>query len=173
MAKLRWLGNVVDSVNEKLGRFFSIFLVGLVLVVMYRVISRYFFSQATIWFDDVAIYFFGFVVFLGAGYHLLHNQVIVIDVLYNRFSPKLKLTADTISFLATALFCGVVIWMGGESALRSLASFETSGSVWGPPIYPFRMLIPVAGFLMLAQGTRQYVDKIAAYFAERGENHGN
>lgn len=161
---LKKTGQLIDLFNENAGRFASYFLLLIIFVMLFHILSRYVFDRPTIWAWDISRFLFGSYVLLGAGYHILHRRVIVVDILYNRFPQKVKLIADLISFMAVLIFCLVVIWQGGESAWRSLQSREISTSVFGMPLYPLRMLIPVGAFLIMIQSGRQFFSSFAATF---------
>jgi TRAP-type mannitol/chloroaromatic compound transport system permease small subunit len=46
----------------------------------------------------------------------------------------------------------VLIWQGIDMAWDSAAKFERSSSLWNPHIWPVKIVIPVAGVLLLLQG---------------------
>lgn len=50
------------------------------------------------------------------------------------------------------------IYYGGLFALRSWNMAEVSGeSMWQPPIYPFKTVLPVAALLLLLQGIVEFI----------------
>ncbi len=167
------IGKIIDSVNENIGRFVSYFLLLLMFVILTHVLSRYILGRPTIWSWDTNRYFFGAIVLLGGGYHILRKQVITVDVLYNHFPAKMKAMADMLSFLAILIFCAVIVWKGAESAWSSFLIREKSSSVFAPPLYPLRMLLPVGAFLILLQAAKQIIDELGAIFFKRRDKDGN
>ncbi len=167
------VGRIIDNINEWLGKISSYFLIFIMLIMLIEVISRYVFRRPTLWAWDVNMQLFAAIIFLGAGYHILHRQIITVDVLYDRFPPKIKAVADVISYLCISIFCVTIIWQGSQSAMRSVLAREVTSSVLGPPIYHIKVLIPIAALLMLLQATRQYVKIFADAFSQRGEENGD
>jgi len=167
------MGKLIDSINENIGKFVSYFLLMLMFVIIIHVLSRYVLGSPTIWAWDVNRYLFGGIVLLGGGYHILHKQIITVDVLYNRFPLKIKAIADIFSFIAIFIFCAVIIWKGAESAWASFLIKESSSSVFAPPLYPLRMLLPVGAFLILLQVAKQTIDEVSTIFSKRREKSGN
>ncbi|MBA7540201.1 hypothetical protein ES705_32495 [subsurface metagenome] len=83
------------------------------------------------------------------------------DVIYGRLSPRGKALIDIITFGFFALFCVVLVWKGGETALRALRIWQHSGSIWNPPVYPIKLVVPIGVLLLLLQGTVKLIRDIA------------
>ena len=162
LQQMRRLGHAIDSSNEWLGRVASFFVLVIMAIAVMEVTLRYGFHRPTIWAWDVNIQLFAAFIFLGAGYHLLHRTIVTVDVLYNRFSPKWRAFADLITYLCCLTFCAVIIWGGTVMAVKSWAVMETSRTFFEPPLYFIKTLIPVAGVLMAAQWTRQFIRDFTA-----------
>lgn len=148
---------VVDSISELLGRFSSYLLLATMSVMLIEVFFRYFLRNPTIWAWDINMQLFASFTFLGAGYHLLHRYTVNVDVLYLRMPKKMQAIADIVTFMIIVLFCVVIIWKGWESGVRSVERGITSGSAFDPPIYHIRMMLPVAGTLLLLQATANFI----------------
>jgi TRAP-type mannitol/chloroaromatic compound transport system permease small subunit len=80
-----------------------------------------------------------------------------VDVVYKRFSPKVRAAMDLISALFFFLFGAAMLWKGFEFAWSSLVTGETYGQLWNPIIYPFKMMIPLGAFLILLQGIAKFI----------------
>ncbi len=154
---LSGLGQGIDIFNEWTGRIVAYTALGLTFVTLYNVIARYIFARPPIWAWDVNTYLFGMLVFLGAGYHVLHRQYITVDVIYNRMPPRIKAVASLFAFIMACIFCYVVIAEGTEMALRSISRLERISSAWKPIAYPLRALVPIGGLLIFVQYTRNFI----------------
>jgi len=76
------------------------------------------------------------------------------DILYGFFSPRTQATVDLILYIVFFL-PGVfaLTYAGYFFAAESWAIRETSNITYeGPPYYPFKTVIPVAGAFVLLQG---------------------
>ena len=162
LQQMRRLGHAIDSSNEWLGRIASFLVLFIMVIAVMEVTLRYGFHRPTIWAWDVNIQLFAAFIFLGTGYHILHRTVVTVDVLYNRFPPKWRAFADVIIYLCCLIFCAVIIWGGTVMAVKSWAVLETSRTFFEPPLYFIKTLIPVAGILMAAQWTRQFIRDFTA-----------
>ena len=57
-------------------------------------------------------------------------------------------------------------WTGGwEMAWLSFKARETMPTIWAPPYYPMKMLIPVGTFLVILQGISEFLKNIMVVFS--------
>src|SRR5690606_2354054 len=81
------------------------------------------------------------------------------DVLYGFFPPRLQATLDLLLYVLFFI-PGIValVWAGYTYAQESWAIAEHSTiTANGPPLYPFKTFIPIAGILLLIQGAAEMV----------------
>ncbi len=152
----------IDFVNETVGKTIAFLLLPLTLIVAFEVVMRYVFNSPTVWAWDVDKQIAGFLIVMGAGYTLLHEQFVIIDVLVTRFSLRTKGIINSITgllFLFTFVF---LTWKSGEFAWRSLLIRETTTSYWAPPIYYLKMIMPIWICLLLLQGTAKFIRDITS-----------
>ena len=85
---------LIDLINEWAGRSVSWLLVIMVLNVFFVVVLRYIFSYGAIWMQELYVWNHSIVFLLGAGYTLLHNGHVRIDLIYRTASSKYKSIID-------------------------------------------------------------------------------
>lgn len=135
----------------------SFLIIALSLVVGYEVIARYVFSRPTIWAHEASAMIFGTYIIMGGAYTLYLSGHANMDLVYGSISPRRRALLDIITFWFFALFCAVLVWKGGETSWRALKSLEHSGSIWNPPIYPIKVVLPIGAGLLLLQGIAKFV----------------
>jgi TRAP-type mannitol/chloroaromatic compound transport system permease small subunit len=131
----------------------------MVLAIAYDVILRYLFSAPTVWQYDISYMLGGSIIILGAGYvHLKHRHVRV-DIIYNRFSPRTRLTLEVLFTLVFFFpFLTGLIVVAAEHALHAYEVKEFSEvGFWRPLMWPFRSVIPVGLSILLLQGLANFV----------------
>jgi len=158
---------IISRINNKLGEGISFFLIIIMLTTLFEIISRYFFNSPTIWVWGVNKQIFALIIFLGGGYHLLHRQVIVADILYERFSEKGKRIADVISFIIFLLFYGVLLWKGTNMAYRSIMQREYSQDFFSLPLFPIKTFLPIGTFLIIIQWGIMFIRNLIG--SDKGE----
>jgi TRAP-type mannitol/chloroaromatic compound transport system permease small subunit len=144
----------VDKASTWIGQAFSFCIVVLTLHVSWEVFSRYALDAPRAWAFDFMIMMYGTLFMMAGAYTLAKNSHVRGDVLYGFFTPRVQATIDLTLYIV-AFIPGVValVWAGYTYAAESWAINEHSTITYeGPPIYPFKTVIPLAGAILLAQG---------------------
>ena len=156
MQKLSFILHLMDMVNDKAGKIVSFLIIPMVAVVVYEVVMRYAFNAPTKWANETTIFVFGIYIILAGGYALFRGAHVNVDVVYGRFSSRTRAIIDVCTVGLFFFYVIVILWKGGEFGWKSLLNLETSGSPWNPPVYPFKLMIPLGAFLLLIQGVAKF-----------------
>jgi len=157
MTKIQTCLRVIDLLSEWSGRLVSYFIFFLALVVGYEVVVRYVFNRPTIWVNEVSAMFFGTFILIGGAYTASKGAHVNMDVIYGTFSPRFRALLDILTSFLAFVFVGVLVWKGGEGAWRSIRMLEEASTQWGPPLYPFRTVLPLGAFLLFLQLTAKLI----------------
>jgi TRAP-type mannitol/chloroaromatic compound transport system permease small subunit len=144
----------VDNISTFVGHFFSWLIVALTLMISWEVFSRYVLDAPHAWAFDVMIMMYGTLFMMAGAYTLAKAGHVRGDVLYGFFKPRTQATIDLILFIVFFI-PGVfaLTYAGYFYAAESWAVNEHSNvTAEGPPIYPFKTMLPLAGAFLLAQG---------------------
>jgi len=144
----------VDKLSTWVGRAFSWLIVLLTLFISWEVFSRYAFDAPHAWAFDAMIMMYGTLFMMAGAYTLSQNGHVRGDVLYGFFTPRVQAGID-LTLYVFFFIPGVValVWAGYYYAGDSWRIDEHSNvTADGPPVYPFKTVIPVAGAILLAQG---------------------
>jgi TRAP-type mannitol/chloroaromatic compound transport system permease small subunit len=144
----------VDKISTFVGHAFSFLIVALTLQVSWEVFSRYALDEPHAWAFDVMIMFYGTLFMMAGAYTLAKNGHVRGDVLYGFFEPRTQATIDLVLYIVFFI-PGVIAlsYAGYFYAEESWAIREHSNvTAEGPPIYPFKTIIPIAGVFLLLQG---------------------
>ena len=153
----------VDKVNDFLGKILWVGVLLSFIVILLEVAMRYFFNSPSVWRNELSQYIFATYAVLCGGLLLRHKKHVNVDILYTRFSPKGKIIAKIVTFPIFLMFTGALLILGTSFVWESFSRFEHSQSAWNPPIFPVKMLIPIAAFLLLAQGIVELIRDIQKY----------
>jgi len=144
----------VDKISTFVGHAFSWLIVLLTLHVSWEVFSRYVLSNPRAWALDGMVMLYGTLFMMAGAYTLAKSGHVRGDVLYGFFEPRTQATIDLILYIVFFL-PGVIAltYAGYYYAAESWAINEHSNiTAEGPPIYPFKTVIPFAGAFLLLQG---------------------
>jgi TRAP-type mannitol/chloroaromatic compound transport system permease small subunit len=149
----------IDKVSTWIGQFFSWLIVALTLMISWEVFSRYVLDSPHAWAFDVMSMMYGSLFMMAGAYTLSKNGHVRGDVLYGFFPPRLQAWFDLILyflFFIPGVFA--LAYAGYGFAAVSWAIHEHSNiTADGPPVYPFKTILPIAGAFLLAQGLVEIV----------------
>jgi len=149
----------IDRMSTWLGQTFAWLIVALTALISWEVFSRYVLNTPHAWAFDVQIMLYGTLFMMAGAYTLSKNGHVRGDVLYGFFPPRLQASIDlTLYILFFVPGVIALTYAGWNFAADSWAIDEHSSiSADGPPIYPFKSVIPVAGAMLLLQGIVEIV----------------
>jgi len=132
----------------------------MILTMLFEVIMRYIFNSPTIWVHELNQHLWGFYLLFGAAYVMHHRAHVNLDVIYRKLSLRKQAILDSITYWFFFIYCSVILWYAVPHAWRSVMLLQNSPSIWGPPIWPLKVMIPIAVFLLLAQGVARYISSL-------------
>lgn len=149
----------VDRLNTWVGHTFAWCIVLLTLSICYDVFARYVLHAPTSWGFDASYMLYGALFIMAGAYTLSRNGHVRGDFIYRKWPVRAQAAMDLILYVLF-FFPGVLalVYSGFTFAEASWSINEHSPySPNGPPVYPFKALIPLAGFLLLLQGVAEVV----------------
>ncbi len=144
----------VDRINTWIGHAFAWSIVVLTLLITWEVFSRYVMNAPHAWVFDATYMLYGTLFMMAGAYTLATAGHVRGDVLYGFFEPRTQATLDLILYFVFFI-PGVLAlcWAGWDFFNDSMAIREHSSVTSdGPPIYPFKFIIPLAGAALMLQG---------------------
>lgn len=149
----------IDKLSTFVGQAFSWLIIALTLLISWEVFSRYVLDNPHAWAFDAMIMLYGTLFMMAGAYTLSKNGHVRGDVLYGFFQPRTQASLDLllyIVFFIPGVFA--LTYAGYFYAAESWAINEHSNiTADGPPIYPFKTVIPLAGTILLLQGIVEIV----------------
>ena len=144
----------IDKISTFVGQAFSWLIVSLTFMISWEVFSRYVLDKPHSWAFDVMIMMYGTLFMMAGAYTLAKAGHVRGDVLYGFFEPRTQATLDLILyilFFIPGVFA--MTYAGYFFAAESWSMNEHSSiTAEGPPIYPFKIMLPLAGAFLLLQG---------------------
>ena len=146
---MRELARRIDAWQDRFGRGVSWLSLAMVVVVFGDVLSRYLFRVTSTATQELEWYLFGTLYLLAAGYTLLHDEHVRVDILYSQLSP-LPQGMAAISCCCGVFFfpsCLLVIYTAWPFVRDSWASWEGSSDPGGIPARWALKSMIILGFL--------------------------
>lgn len=168
MPTLETISSKIDFINEKIGRSVAWLTLLMVLVQFFVVIFRYIFSISFIPMQESIWYLHGIIFMTAAGYTLLKDAHVRVDVFYRDVSAKTRAKIDLIgSVLYLMPICIMVFYYSYGLVTNSWKVLEGSTETGGiPAIFLYKTVIWVFAGLLFIQGLSM---AIKAYLYIKGE----
>lgn len=165
------LASLFDRINKHVARTIMWAGLGMALIQLLVVIMRYVFGINFIWMQESIIYLFGALFLLSAGYALLTDDHVRVDIFYRESSVKRK---ALVNFIGTYLFlfpvCGLIIWAAGPYVGRAWAVLEGSQETSGiQAVFLIKSLIPAFATLMAMAGFSLATKSVLILVDEKAE----
>ena len=154
MNALKTLSHWIDGLNERVGQMVSWVTLGLVVVIFIDVTMRYLFNTSYVFTQELEWHLFAFIFLIGAGYTLLHEGHVRVDIFYQRLGFKGR---AWVNLLGVILFllpgCAMVMTTSWKFMLNSFVILEGSPDPGGIPWrFIVKGFIPAGFFLLIIQG---------------------
>jgi TRAP-type mannitol/chloroaromatic compound transport system permease small subunit len=169
------LSRLIDAANDRVGRLVYWLILVAVLVSAGNAIVRYALNRSSNAWLEVQWYLFSAVFLFCAGYALLHNQHVRIDVISGHLSKRAQAWIDVVGTVLFLLPMAVTImWLSWPVFVDAWRSNEISTNAGGLIVWPARLMLPVGFFLLVVQGISELIKRIAflrGLVADPGETH--
>jgi TRAP-type mannitol/chloroaromatic compound transport system permease small subunit len=167
LSPLLFLSRLIDRVNEIVGRLVYWLVLLAVIVSSANAVIRYTFDASSNAWLELQWYLFAAVFMLGAGYTLLRNEHVRIDILSSRFSPRVQAWIDILGGLFFLLpIVLIILVLSVSPVVSSFRIHEMSNNAGGLLRWPVKALVP-AGLTLLALQAVSEIVKRAAFLAGR------
>ncbi|MBA7480273.1 MAG: TRAP transporter small permease subunit [Dehalococcoidia bacterium] len=162
----------IDSISEWGGKCARWFILFMILVILFEVIMRDFFSAPTFWGYEVTLALGASLYAIGFAYTESKHGHVRVDVFYIHMSPRVKAITDSIcGFVFFLPAVGVVAFFSYNKMMWSWDILEKSiEGYWYPPWYPLRTIISIGWAMLLLQGLSHL--SLSLYHAIKGRAYG-
>jgi TRAP-type mannitol/chloroaromatic compound transport system permease small subunit len=162
MKALLRFSRVVDTVNTRLGQVVAWGILAAILVSAANATVRKVFNTSSNAWLEIQWILFGAVFLLCAGWTLLSNEHIRIDIVNSMLPKRVRDWIDVFGHIFFLIPVALVLaYLGWPFFWRSLMQNEQSTNAGGLPVYPSKFLIPLAFTLLLIQGFSELIKRIA------------
>ena len=156
------MAQAVDAFNERVGKLTHWLILVAVLISAGNAVTRYSLDMSSNAWLEVQWYLFSAVFLFCAGYTLLHNQHVRIDIVSGRFSRRVQTWIDifgTVFFLLPMAI--LILWLSWPVFVDAWRSNEVSTNAGGLAVWPARLMLPIGFLLLVLQGFSELIKRIA------------
>jgi TRAP-type mannitol/chloroaromatic compound transport system permease small subunit len=162
VAPLLTLSRLIDRTTEWIGRWIAWLVLAAVLISALNAAVRKAFNTSSNAYLEIQWYLFAAVFLLAAGYTLLRQEHVKIDVISGRFSKRTQIWIDIIGLACFVLpLVWTVIHLSLPLAIRAYEMNEYSSNAGGLIRWPVFALLPLGFFLLGVQAVSELIKRIA------------
>ena len=162
MNALLALSRAIDAVTERVGRIVYWLVLVVVLISAANATIRKLFDYSSNAYLEIQWYLFSVIFLFGAGYTLLRNEHVRIDIIQVRLSPRAQNWIDVVGivfFLWPMSF--IIMYLAWPLFVDSYTRGEVSSNAGGLTIWPARLMVPVGFALLIIQAISELIKRIA------------
>ncbi|WP_373050970.1 TRAP transporter small permease subunit [Thalassovita aquimarina] len=145
------LAQLVTALNRGLFAMAKWLVYAIVFLMLWEVVSRYFFAHPTSWAPELATLIFGPFFLLGGPYLLHLGGHVAVDVLSEKASGRFAKLLHLLGLALAVAFGAILLWFSLPLVLQSFSYGETSYSAWNPVLWPAKCFLPLASLLLVLQ----------------------
>ncbi|MFT0532752.1 TRAP transporter small permease subunit [Castellaniella hirudinis] len=158
MNALLALSRLIDSINRRVGQAVTWLILIAVLVSATNATVRKLFNVSSNAWLELQWYLFGGVFLLAAGYTLLKNEHVRVDVLASRFSRRTQVYLEIIGTVFFLLpMAALIMWHSWPFFMDAFDNLEQSSNAGGLIRWPAKLLLPIGFGLLLAAGVSHLI----------------
>jgi TRAP-type mannitol/chloroaromatic compound transport system permease small subunit len=156
------LSRAIDAMTERVGRLVYWLVLVVVLISAANATVRKAFNYSSNAYLEIQWYLFSVIFLFGAGYTLLRNEHVRIDIIQGRLSPRTQNWIDVVGIVLFLMPMSIIImWLSWPLFLDSLHRHEVSTNAGGLIIWPARLMIPIGFALLIVQAVSELIKRIA------------
>lgn len=168
MDKLERFSRAVDALNRRIGRLTVWLILASIVVSAGNAVMRKFFGLASNMWLEGQWHLYGAAFLCAGGYVLLVDEHVRVDVLSQRFGPRLRAWLDgAVLVLFVVPVCLLIVFLGGWLAFRSWQIAETSWHPSGPLHWPVIACIPLGFGLLGLQAVSEAIKRAGFLLGRR------
>jgi TRAP-type mannitol/chloroaromatic compound transport system permease small subunit len=158
MTLSRW----IDRMSEFIGRWLAWLVLAAVLISALNAAVRKLFNTSSNAYLEIQWYLFAAVFLLAAGYTMLRQEHVKIDVIAGRFSKRTQVWIDIVGLAGFVLpLVYVVIHLSMPLVIRSYVMNEYSNNAGGLIRWPVFALLPLGFALLGIQALSELIKRVA------------
>ena len=162
MKALLALSRAIDAITERVGRLVYWLVLVVVLISAANAIVRKAFDYSSNSYLEIQWYLFSVIFLFGAGYTLLRNEHVRIDIIQGRLSPRAQNWIDVFGIVLFLMPMSLIImWLSWPLFVDSFARHEVSTNAGGLIIWPARLMVPIGFALLIIQAVSELIKRIA------------
>ncbi|WP_411826719.1 TRAP transporter small permease subunit [Luteolibacter sp. AS25] len=156
----------VTRINKVIGHIAMYSLFVMMAILSYGVFTNVIIKSPAIWVMEMAQFSMAAYYLLGGGFTLQQGAHVRMDVVYDRFSPRVKSIIDSVTGIFLLFYLVILVYGGISSTQYALEYSQKNYSAWGPPMAPIKIIMTTGMTLMLLQAIAIWIEDVVKAFGK-------
>lgn len=149
MHLMKKAGKVFDVIIAVFGGIAGLFVIGIMFIMCYEVVMRYFFNASPTWALEITEYLLYMIAMLGAAWLLKHDGHVRVDIVATQLNHRKRLRLLLITSIIGAIICMAITYFGIASTIDVFQRGVPVVKTLAFPRYIVLLFLPL-GFLLLS-----------------------
>jgi TRAP-type C4-dicarboxylate transport system permease small subunit len=151
----------IKSVIDRIVDFTAgLLLATLVIIVLWQVLSRYLMKTPSPWTEELAGFLMIWLALSGAAAALRRKAHLGIDIVTSKTAGAKKMHLETVASIFSALFCFLVLFIGGSELVYKTMTTNQVSAVMGVKMGYVYLIVPISGAVMSFYCFEQMIESI-------------
>ncbi len=150
--KMKSIIKIFDHFIDRTGRVLSLLIFIMMFMTTIEAVARYAFNHPTMWVWPLNRQLFAVFILMAGVYTMSKGDHIRVEILYDFLPPRLRMFAKWLAFGCFLIFMITLVLQGAKMGWMSFKVREVQSGAFAIPLYPLKLLIPIAAFLFLLEG---------------------
>jgi TRAP-type mannitol/chloroaromatic compound transport system permease small subunit len=152
---------IVDAANRAIGRFAMYLVFVMAAILLASTVSRLTTGVAINWALEMSQFVLSAYYLLGGAYTMQLGAHVRMDLFYDRLSARKRAVTDAITILFVIFYLAFLFLGGVSSTAYAIQYRQTNYSAWAPVLWPIKVVMTFAIFMMLLQAISSFFKDIA------------
>lgn len=151
----------IDTVNDRLGKVFSVLSLAIMAVIVCEVVLRRLFNKPQIWTQDMTVILFACYTIMICAYGFLSKSFVCVDVIFARMPKTVQYILHIVTYLVYLVpFVALMLPRSWTFFLKAFRGGEKLYSVWQPPAWPIKLCLFIGLLLLTVQTASEILKQV-------------
>ena len=160
-AALEWryrLKKFFNGVYRVQSKICAVLLLAMIVVITIQIFGRMIFKISTPWTEELSKYLLIWVSFIGGVGALIKGEHLMVDIIYNILSERLKRYAHLFNSIIYICFSGFLFYYGIELCRNPIIRKSLTPAMAMPRVWLYLILPISMGFMLLYSAYKLFMD---------------
>ena len=154
---MKKINAIFDSLTDTMAVIAGIFIICMMFIECYEIVSRYFFGRPTVWSVEFCEYMLFLLAFLGTTWVLRKRAHISVTILLEHLGPRTQVYCNLFSSFIGIIISLIILWFSLKTSFENYVVGVKVIKTYAFPKWIFLSFISLGYLLLLIEFIRQFL----------------